>query len=159
LGAFGVFKAHEGPLWTQNQFVLDCMCSPSCYVPVLSHLGLNNFFFRGYNKIYSLTMLILRIILPVWGRVGTIGKILKKGGRLFKKFSKAFFKKLNKATGQPAGRPTGHTTLVWGHFGFWKANERTLGNSNQYVLFCMCSPNCYSYITCLLGLNNLYFSG
>ena len=107
MGAFGDFKVHEGPLGIPNQFVSDCMCSPS-YVPDPSHLGLKNFDFSGYNKIYSLTLPILRLILPVWGHYGF--------------WLMAF--------GRPMRGP-------WG--------------TQTNVLFCMCTPNCYSYIPCHLA--------
>jgi hypothetical protein len=48
---FGILKAQEGPHGTPNQYVSDCLCSPHCYVPIPSHLGLNNLDFSGYNKI------------------------------------------------------------------------------------------------------------
>jgi hypothetical protein len=38
---FGVLKAHEGPLGTQNQLISVCMCSPSWYLPISSYLRLN----------------------------------------------------------------------------------------------------------------------
>jgi hypothetical protein len=47
--------------------ILVCIYSPSCYVTIPSHLGLNNSNFSGYNEIYSLMLPIMRLILPVLG--------------------------------------------------------------------------------------------
>jgi hypothetical protein len=109
-GLFGVLKAHKGPLGTPNQYVSDCMCSPSSYVLTPSHSGSNNLDFSGITG-YRLTLLVLKLFLPVSGL-----------------------------------------------FGICKANEGPLGTPNQYLLLCMCSPNCYSSIPCHLGLKNLDFS-
>ena len=44
-------------------------------------------------------------------------------------------------------------------FCLFKANVGPVGTPNQYSLFCMCSPSCYSSIPCHIGLNNLNLSG
>jgi hypothetical protein len=49
-GLFGLWNAHEETMGTQDQYKSVCMCNPSCYVPIPSHLGLNNLDFSGYNK-------------------------------------------------------------------------------------------------------------
>ena len=47
---------------------------------------------------------------------------------------------------------------ISGLSGLLKANEGSLGTSNQYFLLCMCSPSCYSSIPCYLGFKTLDFS-
>jgi hypothetical protein len=51
LGLTGLLNAHEGPLGTPYQYQLVCKYSPSCYLPIPYHLGLNNLDFSRYNKI------------------------------------------------------------------------------------------------------------
>jgi hypothetical protein len=46
---FGLFKTHEGPLGTPNQYFLLCMCSPSRYLPILCQLRLNTCCTRSRN--------------------------------------------------------------------------------------------------------------
>jgi hypothetical protein len=51
LGFSGLLNAHEGPMGTPFQYQLVCKYSPSCYLPIPNHLGLNSLDFSGYNKI------------------------------------------------------------------------------------------------------------
>jgi hypothetical protein len=41
LGLFGILKVHKGPLRTPNRYVSVCICSPSWYLLIPSHLRLN----------------------------------------------------------------------------------------------------------------------
>jgi hypothetical protein len=43
LGALRHFEGPRGALGTPNQYVSVCMCSPSWYLPISSHLRLNPF--------------------------------------------------------------------------------------------------------------------
>jgi hypothetical protein len=51
LGLFGLWKANEGPLGTQNQYSLLCMCRPNCYSSFPCRVGLKNLGFGDYDKI------------------------------------------------------------------------------------------------------------
>ena len=51
LGLSGLLNALEGLMGTGHHYKSVCMCSPNCYLPIPSHLGLNDLDISSYNKI------------------------------------------------------------------------------------------------------------
>jgi hypothetical protein len=86
-GLFGLLKIHNGHLGTQDQYLSVCMCSPSRYLLIPSHLRLKTLRFLVIITRYNFLLPILRLIWRIYGLLKTHEGPLGTPNHFFFKFS------------------------------------------------------------------------
>jgi hypothetical protein len=69
-GLFHLLKSHKGHLSARDQYLSVCICGPSCYLPISSHLGL-------WPLRFLVTITRCGLLLPIWRLIKGLFGLLK----------------------------------------------------------------------------------